>query len=121
LLMLVGFVFIRRHMVRAHLTCMLLATATTVLFLCSYLQYHYYAGSTPFQGTGGIRVLYLFILATHAVLAAVVAPLVISLLVLAARGRFQRHRRIARWTFPIWMYVSITGVLVYAFLYIWFP
>jgi putative membrane protein len=121
LLMLIGFFFIRRKMVRSHLTCMLLATVTTVVFLVSYLQYHYYAGSTPFQGTGWVRAVYLFILASHAVLAAVVAPLVISLLVLAARRRFDRHRRIARWTLPIWLYVSITGVLVYAFLHIWFP
>jgi uncharacterized membrane protein YozB (DUF420 family) len=120
LLLAVGFLFIRRKSLRGHLTCMVLATLTSLVFLGSYLHYHYYAGSTPFRGEGWVRPIYFGILLSHTMLAAVVAPLAATLLVFAARRRFDRHRRIARWAFPMWIYVSATGVLIYLMLYVWF-
>ena len=97
---------------------MLAATAVSAAFLTSYLIYHAQAGSTPFQGRGPIRALYFSILLTHTVLAAIVPILVGLCLWHAFRGRFDRHRRIARWTLPIWMYVSVTGVVIYGMLYL---
>ena len=96
---------------------MLAACASSTLFLISYLVYHYQVGSVPFQGAGAIRVVYFAILISHTTLAAAVVPLALITLVRALRERFDAHRRIARWTFPIWLYVSVTGVVVYAMLY----
>ena len=120
LLLLVGFAFIRMKRIRAHLTCMLLALTATSLFLASYLYYHFHAGSVPFPAQGWVRSVYFTILISHTVLAAFVAPLAGTVLYHAARRQFDHHRKIARWTLPIWLYVSLTGVLVYLMLYVWF-
>jgi uncharacterized membrane protein YozB (DUF420 family) len=96
---------------------MLAAFACSILFLISYLIYHYQVGSVPFKGQGPIRTVYFTILITHTVLATTVVPLVLITLIRALRERFDAHRRIARWTFPIWLYVSVTGVIVYGMLY----
>ena len=120
-LLITGLLFIRRRRVREHLTCMGLATLTTLIFLASYLHYHWYAGSVSFRGEGWSRPLYFSILLSHTVLASLVVPLAATALYLAARRQFERHRAIARWTLPIWLYVSVTGVLIYCMLYLWFP
>ncbi len=96
---------------------MLTACASSTLFLVSYLVYHYQVGSVPFKGAGAVRVVYFAILISHTMLAAAVVPLALITLIRALRERFDAHRRIARWTFPIWLYVSVTGVIVYAMLY----
>lgn len=96
---------------------MVSAFVVSVLFLASYVIYHYNVGSVPFPGTGLIRTLYLAMLFTHVVLAAVVPFIAITTLYLAFRGNFVRHRRLARWTLPIWLYVSVTGVVIYVVLY----
>ena len=113
----VGYAMIRRGRVRAHKAFMLAAVGVSTLFLASYVVYHYHAGSTRFPGTGRVRTLYLVILVTHAVLAAAVVPLAAVTLVRAWREDFAAHRRIARWTLPIWFYVSVTGVIIYVMLY----
>jgi len=112
-----GYIFIRRRNIPAHKACMIGATVTSVLFLGCYLTYHYFHGTTHFAGKGLARSVYLSILASHTVLAAVIVPLVIVTLYRALSGRFEKHRRIARWTLPIWLYVSVTGVVVYWMLY----
>jgi uncharacterized membrane protein YozB (DUF420 family) len=112
-----GWRLIRRRRVAAHRACMIVALASSTLFLTSYLIYHYHAGSRPFQGTGPIRGVYFFILVTHIVLAAAIVPLVLVTAMRALRKRFALHRRIARWTLPLWLYVSVTGVIVYVMLY----
>lgn len=117
LLLLSGYAMIRRRNVGAHRACMVAAFVVSMLFLTSYLTYHYYAGSTAFAGTGWLRPLYFSILITHVVLAAVVPPLALMTLWRAYKGRFEAHARLARWTLPIWLYVSITGVIVYLMLY----
>lgn len=117
ILLISGYVMIRRRRIDAHRACMVAAFATSVLFLASYLVYHYYVGSTPFPGSGWIRPVYFVILISHIVLAAVVPPLALVTLWQAYKERFQAHARIARWTLPIWLYVSITGVIVYVMLY----
>ena len=96
---------------------MLVAFACSILFLISYLIYHYQVGSVPFKGQGWIRPTYFTVLLTHTVLAVVVVPLALVTLSRALRERFAAHRRIARWTLPIWLYVSVTGVVVYWMLY----
>jgi len=96
---------------------MLAACASSTLFLISYLVYHYQVGSVPFKGVGAVRVVYFAILISHTILAAAVVPLALVTLIRALRERFDAHRRIARWTLPIWLYVSVTGVIVYAMLY----
>ena len=96
---------------------MLAAFTSSSLFLISYLVYHYQVGSVPFKGQGAIRTLYFSILLTHTILAATVVPLALITLTRALKQRFAAHRRIARWTFPIWLYVSVTGVVVYWMLY----
>ncbi|MCY3777876.1 MAG: DUF420 domain-containing protein [Candidatus Aminicenantes bacterium] len=113
----VGYAMIRRGRVKAHKAFMLAAVGVSTLFLVSYVVYHYHAGSTRFPGTGWVRTLYLSILVTHAVLAAAVIPLAAVTLVRAWREDFPAHRRIARWTLPIWFYVSVTGVIIYVMLY----
>lgn len=120
LLLGVGYLFIRRGNRTAHVTCMLAAMLTTLTFLGSYLYYHSHAGSVGFRGAGPERVLYLTILFSHTVLAAFVPPLAGTVVYHAVRREFDRHRAVARWTLPIWLYVSATGVLVYLMLYVWF-
>ncbi|HSL20833.1 MAG TPA: DUF420 domain-containing protein [Vicinamibacterales bacterium] len=116
-LLLAGYAFIRRGAVRQHRACMIAAFAVSTLFLASYLAYHAQVGSRRFEGTGAVRAVYFTILLTHTVLAALVPPLAILTLWRALRGRFDSHVRIARWTLPIWLYVSVTGVIVYLMLY----
>lgn len=121
LLLLNGYRLIRSGRVLAHKRSMLAACTTSTIFLASYLFYHYHAGSTRFTGTGVIRTVYFTMLLTHTVLAVAVLPLAILSVVNGLRNNVAFHRKISRWTFPIWMYVSVTGVLVYFFLYQWFP
>ncbi len=116
-LLAAGFGFIRAKRIAAHKACMLTAVAISAVFLASYLYYHYQAGSTPFQGQGFVRTLYFTILISHTILAIIIVPLVIITVTLALRGRIERHRRIARWTLPLWFYVSVTGVVIYWMLY----
>lgn len=112
-----GYLSIRRGLREVHKRFMLAAFSCSVIFLLSYLAYHFEVGSVKFQGTGWVRGLYLGILLTHTVLATATAPLAIATLSRALGGRFADHRKIARVTFPIWIYVSITGVVVYLMLY----
>ena len=116
-LLIVGYVCIRRRRITAHRTAMVAAFATSVLFLVSYLIYHAHAGSRPFPGQGPIRVVYFLILISHIILAATIPPLAGITLWRAYRRRFDRHRKIARWTLPLWLYVSVTGIVVYLMLY----
>jgi uncharacterized membrane protein YozB (DUF420 family) len=117
LLLIVGYVCIRQRRIAAHRAAMVAAFATSVLFLISYLIYHAHAGSRPFPAQGNIRVVYFVILITHIVLAATIPPLAGVTLWRAYRRRFDRHMKIARWTLPLWLYVSITGIVVYWMLY----
>ena len=117
LLLLWGFVLIRRRNFDAHKKVMLAAFATSILFLVSYLIYHFNVGSVKFQKTGAIRTVYFSILLTHTVLAAAVAPMAAITLYRAWTNQLQRHRKLARITLPIWLYVSVTGVVVYWMLY----
>lgn len=116
-LLLAGYTFIRRRQVTAHRICMVAAFLTSTAFLISYLMYHARVGSVPFQGQGWIRPVYFFILFTHIVLAAAIVPLALVTLSRALREQFDRHKRIARWTLPLWLYVSVTGVVIYFLLY----
>jgi len=117
ILLLIGYLLIRNGKIREHRACMISAFATSSLFLVRYLVYHAQVGSVPFTRQGFVRPVYFSILITHVVLAAVVLPLAIVTLSRGLKLRFRQHRAIARWTFPIWMYVSVTGVLVYMLLY----
>lgn len=121
LLLLTGFKFIRLGRIQAHRNCQVTAVLTSTLFLISYLTYHYYHGATRFAGQGIVRPLYFTILITHTILAVVIVPLIIITLYRAMRGDFIRHRHIARWTLPLWLYVSVTGVIVYLMLYHIYP
>jgi putative membrane protein len=121
LLLVSGYSFIRQRRVTAHKICMTTALATSALFLLSYLTYHYHIGSMPFRGQGWIRPLYFTLLISHTSLAAVIVPLAIITLYRAWKTDLPRHVRIARWTLPIWLYVSITGVIIYWMLYQLFP
>jgi uncharacterized membrane protein YozB (DUF420 family) len=112
-----GYLFIRRRQITAHRASMLCAFAASSLFLVFYVIYHANAGSRPFPGTGPVRALYFLILITHVVLAAAILPMAIITLSRALRERFDRHVRIARWTLPLWLYVSVTGVVIYLMLY----
>lgn len=112
-----GWRFIRRGDRAAHRACMLAALACSALFLASYLTYHANVGSRPYTGTGLLRPVYFLVLITHVVLAAAIVPLVVVTVARAWRGRFAAHRAIARWTLPLWLYVSVTGVVVYVMLY----
>jgi uncharacterized membrane protein YozB (DUF420 family) len=112
-----GFYFIKQKNIRAHKVCMIAALVVSALFLTSYLVYHYNVGSVRFTKEGWIRNVYFPLLVTHTVLAAVVLPMVLRTAFLAYKGRWVNHVRIARWTFPTWAYVSITGVVVYLMLY----
>ena len=117
ILLVGGYLFIKSRNIKAHKACMLSAFGSSILFLASYLIYHYQVGSVPFKGQGGIRLVYFTILLTHTILATTVVPLALVTLFRAFKERFDAHRRIARWTFPIWLYVSVTGVIVYWMLY----
>jgi uncharacterized membrane protein YozB (DUF420 family) len=116
-LLVIGYVLIRSRRIDAHRRVMLAAFATSTLFLICYLVYHAQVGSVPFPRHGFVRPLYFAILITHVTLAFTVPPLAIVTLSRGLKGRYDRHRAIARWTLPIWLYVSVTGVLVYVLLY----
>ena len=116
-LLVAGYVMIRQGRIRAHRACMLSAFATSTLFLVSYVVYHANVGSVAFAGQGAIRVAYFAVLISHVVLAALIPPLAVVTLTRALRERFDRHVRLARWTLPLWLYVSVTGVVVYVMLY----
>lgn len=119
LLLLAGYAFVRKRNITAHHRCMLGACGTSVVFLVSYLIYHYQHGATPFGGHGWVRPAYFSILISHTALAVAVVPMAAITLHRALRARFDKHRRLARWTLPLWLYVSITGVLIYWMLYHW--
>ena len=123
ILIVIGYSFIRRGRVAAHRACMIGAVTSSTLFLISYLVYHvgFKAGVTRFTGTGWVRPFYFTILVSHTILAVTIVPFIIVTLTRALRGQFLRHRAVARWTFPMWLYVSITGVVVYLMLYHIFP
>lgn len=120
-LLTLGFFFIRRKNIPAHKACMLSAFVTSTLFLGCYLWYHAHHGRTHFNGQGAIRWAYFSLLGSHTVLAGAIVPLVLVTLYRAWRRRFDLHKRIARWTLPLWLYVSVTGVLVYWMLYHLYP
>jgi uncharacterized membrane protein YozB (DUF420 family) len=115
--LLTGYVLIKQRRINAHRNAMLAAFGSSMLFLTSYVVYHYHAGSRPFPGVGAIRLLYFVILISHVLLAIAILPLAISTLTKGLRGQYARHKRVAKWTFPLWMYVSVTGVIVYVMLY----
>ena len=119
-LLVAAYVMIRRGRIAQHRALMLSAFSTSALFLISYVIYHINAGSRPFTGTGPLRIVYFAILITHVVLAVTVVPLAVMTLRRGLARQDDRHRAIARWTFPIWLYVSVTGVIVYGMLY-WLP
>jgi uncharacterized membrane protein YozB (DUF420 family) len=121
LLLLTGYTFIRKSNVTAHRTCQMLALSVSILFLISYLTYHFNHGATRFQGTGIVRPIYFTVLLSHTILAIVIVPLVILTFYRAFRKDFTRHRRIARITLPMWLYVCVTGVIVYLMLYQIYP
>ena len=121
ILLLLGYYYIRQRRIREHRNCQVSALVTSTLFLISYLTYHYYHGETKFLGQGLVRPFYFTVLITHVVLAIVIVPLVLLTTFRAARGNFIGHRQIARWTFPLWLYVSVTGVIVYVMLYHAYP
>ena len=116
-LLTIGYLFVRRGDVKRHKATMIAACGVSTLFLVSYVIYHANAGSKPFPGRGPIRLVYFAILITHVILAAAIVPLALITLVRGLRARFDAHVRIARWTLPIWLYVSVTGVIVYLMLY----
>jgi putative membrane protein len=115
--LITGYLFIRRQRRQAHKRCMLAALTVSTLFLVSYVTYHYHAGSRPFLGQGVVRVVYFAILIPHVLLAATVLPLALVTTARGLRGEYDRHVKVARWTLPLWLYVSVTGVIVYLMLY----
>jgi uncharacterized membrane protein YozB (DUF420 family) len=118
----VGYAFIRRGRRIAHRNCMIAALVASACFLAGYLTYHFNVpGVTRFRDPAWFRPIYLALLLTHTVLAAAIVPLVLVTVIRALRGNFERHKKIARWTWPLWMYVSVTGVLIYLLLYQIFP
>jgi uncharacterized membrane protein YozB (DUF420 family) len=121
LFLVAGYSFIRAGRISAHRNCQLSALSASILFLVSYLTYHYFHGATRFAGKGMIRPIYFTILFTHTILAVVIVPLILVTLYRAFRRDFIRHRRIARLTLPLWLYVSVTGVIVYLMLYRIYP
>lgn len=123
ILLLIAFIHIKNRRIDLHRRFMLSACFTSLAFLACYVTYHYLKGGvvTKFTGTGGWRTLYLTILTSHTILAIVIVPLAILSVINGLKMRVPQHRRVAKWTFPLWMYVSVTGVLVYFFLYHWFP
>jgi uncharacterized membrane protein YozB (DUF420 family) len=121
LCLLAGFYFIRKREIRKHRVCMIAALVCSALFLTSYLIYHAQVGSVHFAGEGGVRVVYFTILVSHTFLAATVPPLALITLRRAMRARFEKHKKIARWALPVWLYVSVTGVVIYLMLYRIYP
>jgi putative membrane protein len=121
LLLALGFIFIRSKNVTAHKVCMVSAFGSSTIFLVCYLWYHAHHGVTHFTGQGLVRDFYFTLLGSHTILAAAIVPLVLTTLYRAWRRRFDLHKRVARWTLPLWLYVSITGVLVYWMLYRLYP
>ncbi len=121
LFLLSGFFAIRKRRVALHRACMISAVAVSILFLTSYLIYHYHAGTTRFTAQGWVRPVYFSVLLSHTVLAMAIVPLVIVTLYRAVKKDFVRHRRIARVTLPVWLYVSVTGIIVYLMLYQLYP
>ena len=119
-LLVSGWVCIKVGKKSAHIAFMILALVVSAAFLTSYLIYHYHAGHVTFGGKGWIRPVYFSLLLSHILLAVVNLPMVIVTVIPAVRQRFDRHKRLARWTFPVWLYVSVTGVLVYLMCYHWF-
>lgn len=117
ILLVTGYVFIRKRKITAHKTCMLTAFALSSLFLITYLIHHYQVGSVPFQSQGWLRIIYFSLLIPHVALAAVVVPLALTTIHRGWKARFDEHVRIARWALPIWLFVSVSGVLVYVMLY----
>lgn len=117
ILLVIGYILIRQRRRDQHRAVMLAAFGTSILFLISYVIYHANAGSRPFTGVGPIRIVYFTILITHVILAAAIVPLALVTLSRALRARYDAHARIARWTLPVWLYVSVTGVVVYLMLY----
>jgi uncharacterized membrane protein YozB (DUF420 family) len=115
-----GYVAIKRGRKDLHKALMVSALVVSAAFLACYLIYHYHAGSKPFPDLGWIKTVYLLILVPHIILAAVMVPMILKTFWHAFRGEWERHKKIARWTFPIWMYVSLTGVVIYLMLYQWF-
>ena len=120
-LLIAGYNFIRRGRIAAHKRCQLSALTASTLFLASYLTYHYFHGATRFPGQGIARPIYFTILISHTILAVIIVPLIAVTLWRALRTDFARHRRIARITLPLWLYVSVTGVIVYLMLYHIYP
>jgi uncharacterized membrane protein YozB (DUF420 family) len=117
ILLAIGYVMIKQRRITAHRNCMLAAFVTSMLFLTSYVVYHLHIGSHPFGGQGAVRLVYFTILISHILLAIVILPMAIVTLTRGLRGQYPRHVKIATWTFPLWMYVSVTGVIVYLMLY----
>ncbi len=115
-----GWYFIRSKNTKAHIISMVTALAFSAAFLACYLYYHYHTGHARFAGQGTVRTIYYTVLFTHLPLAIINLPMIIMTVVPALRQRFDRHRRIARWTLPVWLYVSVTGVIVYLMCYVWF-
>jgi putative membrane protein len=120
-LLVAGYAAIKSGRRDLHRNLMVAAFGTSMLFLAGYLAHKFFHGTTRFTAQGWPRPVYFTILLTHTILAVVNLPLILRLLYLAVRGRFEAHRRLARWVWPVWMYVSVTGVVVYLFLYHWFP
>lgn len=121
ILLVCGYLLIRRGQIQKHKKCQLSALTTSVLFLISYLTYHYFHGTTRFAGQGIVRPIYFVILTSHTILAVIIVPLVLITLMRALRADFVRHMKIARITLPLWLYVSVTGVVVYLMLYQLYP
>jgi len=121
ILLALGYIFIRQKRIQAHRLCMLLAFGTSTLFLISYLVYHFQVGATAFQGAGLIRPVYYTLLISHILLAIILVPLALTVLYRGLKGRFLKHRPLARRVLPMWLYVSITGVVVYLLLYHLYP
>jgi len=120
-LLVAGYIFIKRKQVGAHRACMIAALVVSAAFLTSYLTYHYHVGEVRFSGTGWVRPLYFLILVPHVTLAGLIVPLALATAYFALKTRFAIHKRIARWTWPLWIYVSITGVVIYFMLYRLYP
>ena len=117
-----GFIFIKQQKKEAHRNCMIAAFITSTVFLACYLTYHFSVTAvTKFQGQGIVRPIYFIILITHIILAVVIVPMILMTMSRALKARWEHHKKIARWTWPLWMYVSVTGVIVYLMLYQWFP
>jgi uncharacterized membrane protein YozB (DUF420 family) len=119
-LMMTGHRFMHKGRIAAHRACMIAAVCSSALFMISYVYYHAHAGVIRFRGSGWVRPLYFSILTSHTILAIVVVPMVLVTLTLGLRSNFERHRPIARWTYPVWLYVCVTGVLIYFMVYHWF-